>query len=216
MFSWKNVSKILDITFNDTLECLFCCESWIKKLTASIMLAAWIFIPIFVVVIVVVVVGFRWDRSRRSGDGNDVGEERRRGQRGVAHIILKFNWVSIPRDRRPEANLTRRGPRGTRGYAVLHPPAYASLARLRRSAFHRLPVDYPRVSLDASSSQEHSSQTNPDDRALTDDSEDRSSQTVGNWNCRCPRGTRIRVIIYNYDEATIRSCYGERSTYNWK
>lgn len=66
------------------------------------------------------------------------------GRGGLAHIILKFNWVSIPWGRSPEANLTRRGPRGTRD-TLLHPPAH----RLRRSAFHHLPMDYLRVSPDA-------------------------------------------------------------------
>ena len=56
----------------------------------------------------------RWRRKRS-------GEKEGRRER-MAHIILKFNWVSVPGEVNTGANLTRRGPLGIRATS-LHPSA---------------------------------------------------------------------------------------------
>lgn len=58
-------------------------------------------------------VGYRRERGENRPEDSKEEAERRRGR--MAHIILKFNWVSVPGEVNTGANLTRRGPPGILG-----------------------------------------------------------------------------------------------------
>ena len=61
-------------------------------------------------------------RITEGGGGSGAGRRKEGGRERMAHIILKFNWVSVPGEVNTGANLTRRGPLGIRATS-LHPSA---------------------------------------------------------------------------------------------